>query len=60
MEGMMASGKKPEIVAGMDNPVTNDHKQHKTVTRFREVLPQVNNHLSDRFAICIAQTKFKN
>jgi hypothetical protein len=39
---MMASDNKPRIVAGMDNTVEHGHGR-ESVSRFREVLPQVSN-----------------
>jgi hypothetical protein len=41
LDVMMASGSKPQIVTGMDNPEENNRKQDRGVSRFREVLPQV-------------------
>lgn len=53
----MASGNKPEIVTGLDNPVKNGRKQDTSLRRFREVLPQVKNRSNDRFSVCIALTQ---
>jgi hypothetical protein len=41
---MMTPGNKTQIVAGMDRPMENNQKQSKSVSRFRQVLPQVSNY----------------
>jgi hypothetical protein len=39
---MMTPGNKAQIVAGMDSHKGNNQKQDTNISRFREVLPQVN------------------
>jgi hypothetical protein len=45
---MMTPGNKTQIVAGMDRQRENNQKQDKSVSRFRQVLPQVSNYILPR------------
>jgi hypothetical protein len=49
----MASGNKPRIVTGMDNSA-EQRQDRDSVSRFREVLPQVRNCARTQISVSLA------